>query len=110
MGQHVRTDYPDGYSVQQSLNALGQPVRLQDGTGAVLASNIAYFPSGETAALTYGNGIVRGVTENARQLTSRIVDGGMVDLNYSYDATETSARSAMPYAATPGRSAWATIA
>ncbi|MCB7147064.1 type IV secretion protein Rhs [Stenotrophomonas maltophilia] len=87
MGQHVRTDYPDGYSVQQSLNALGQPVRLQDGTGAVLASNIAYFPSGETAALTYGNGIVRGVTENARQLTSRIVDSGMVDLNYSYDAT-----------------------
>lgn len=86
MGQHIRTDYPDGYSVRQSLNALGQPVQLQDGTGAVLASNVAYAPSGETTALTYGNGIVRGVTENARQLTSRIVDGGVIDLNYSYDA------------------------
>ncbi len=86
LGQHIRTDYPDGYSVQQSLNGLGQAVRLQDGTGAVLASNIAYFPSGETAALTYGNGIVRGVTENARQLTGRIVDSGVVDLSYSYDA------------------------
>ncbi|WP_428986758.1 RHS repeat domain-containing protein [Stenotrophomonas lactitubi] len=86
LGQHIRTDYPDGYSVRQSLNALGQTIRLQDGTGAVLASNIAYSPSGQAIALTYGNGIVRGVTENARQLTSRIVDGGAVDLNYSYDA------------------------
>ncbi|MHC1656263.1 RHS repeat domain-containing protein [Stenotrophomonas riyadhensis] len=86
MGQHIRTDYPDGYSVRQSLNALGQPVQLQDGTGAVLASNVAYAPSGETTALTYGNGIVRSVTENARQLTSRIVDGGVIDLSYSYDA------------------------
>src|SRR2546427_6813492 len=32
MGQHVRTDYPDGYSVQQSLNALGQPVRDRKST------------------------------------------------------------------------------
>ncbi|WP_329890411.1 RHS repeat-associated core domain-containing protein [Stenotrophomonas muris] len=86
MGQHIRTDYPDGYSVRQSLNALGQPVQLQDGTGAVLASNVAYAPSGETTALTYGNGIVRGVIENARQLTDRIVDGGVIDLKYSYDA------------------------
>ncbi len=86
LGQHIRTDYPDGYSVRQSVNALGQPVRLQDGSGAVLASNIIYAPSGEAIALTYGNGIVRSVTENARQLTGRVVDGGVVDLNYSYDA------------------------
>lgn len=85
LGQHIRTDYPDGYSVRQSLNALGQPIRLQDGAGAVLASNISYSPSGEAIALTYGNGIVRSVTENARQLASRVVDGGVADLNYSYD-------------------------
>lgn len=86
LGQLIRTDYPDGYSVRQSLNALGQPIRLQDGTGAVLAGNIVYSPSGEAISLTYGNGIVRSVTENERQLTSRIVDGGAVDLSYSYDA------------------------
>lgn len=86
LGQHIRTDYPDGYSVRQSLNALGQPVVLQDGSGSVLASNIAYSPSGEATALTYGNGIARSVTENVRQLTSRIVESGVVNLNYSYDA------------------------
>ncbi len=86
LGQLIRTDYPDGYSVRQSVNALGQPTRLQDGAGAVLASSISYAPSGEATTLTYGNGIVRSVTENARQLAGRIVDGGVVDLNYSYDA------------------------
>lgn len=86
LGQHVRTDYPDGYSIQQDVNALGQPVRLQDGSGAVLASNVTYSPGGGLVSLTYGNGIVRVVEENARQMTSRIVEGGVLDLGYSYDS------------------------
>jgi len=84
-GQHVRTDYPDGYTVHQTLNALGQSLQLQDGAGRVLANNVSYSADGEISSLTYGNGIQRTVQENGRQVTGRIVDGGVLDLSYSYD-------------------------
>ncbi len=86
-GQHVRTDYPDGYAVQQTLNAFGEPLRLQDGAGGVLVDNVTYLPSGQVASLTYGNGIQRSVEQNARQVTSRVFESGVVDLSYSYDAS-----------------------
>jgi RHS repeat-associated protein len=85
LGQHVSTAYPEGYVVKQTLNALGQPVRLEDGSGSLLASNIIHSPSGAITALTYGNGVVRSVQENARQLIGQIQEGPVLDIGNSYD-------------------------
>ncbi|MRF19956.1 MULTISPECIES: RHS repeat-associated core domain-containing protein [unclassified Stenotrophomonas] len=86
LGQQVLTRYPDGYEVQQTLNALGQPLKLQDGQGTVLASEVSYAPSGKVSSMTYGNGVTRRVQENARQLVSEVLDVEVVNLNYSYDS------------------------
>nr|WP_251006411.1 RHS repeat-associated core domain-containing protein [Stenotrophomonas sp. ISL-67] len=102
-GQHVRTDYPDGYSVHQSLNGLGEAVRLQDGAGGVLVSNVTHSPSGKIALLTYGNGIQRSVEENARQVTSRVFEPGVVDLRYSYDPSGNIAQIVDGVRGEPGR-------
>lgn len=85
LGQQVRTGYPDGYVVQQTLNALGQPLAVQDGVGTLLASAIRHAPSGTLVSMTYGNGIVRTVQENARQLKSAVQDGAAINLIYNYD-------------------------
>lgn len=86
LGQQVLTRYPDGYEVQQTLNALGQALKLQDSQGAVLVSEVSYAPSGQASGMTYGNGVVRRVRENARQLVSAVLDLNVVNLNYSYDS------------------------
>ncbi|HIE5510995.1 TPA: RHS repeat domain-containing protein [Stenotrophomonas maltophilia] len=86
LGQQVLTRYPDGYEVQQTLNALGQALKLQDSQGAVLVSEVSYAPGGQASGMTYGNGVVRRVRENARQLVSAVLDLNVVNLNYSYDS------------------------
>ncbi|WP_223276868.1 RHS repeat domain-containing protein [Stenotrophomonas maltophilia] len=85
LGYQTRVGYPGGYSVQQTLNALGQSTKLEDGNGALLAGSISYTPSGNVASMLYGNGIARSVQENARQRVSKIRDGAALDLGYSYD-------------------------
>lgn len=85
MGHHVRTDYPDGYVVQQTVNALGEPVGLNSPQSGVLASGVTYTAAGATASLTYGNGIARSVSHNARQRVSLIRDGNLLSLAYDYD-------------------------
>ncbi|WP_157355473.1 RHS repeat domain-containing protein [Stenotrophomonas maltophilia] len=87
LGQQVKTRYPDGYEVHQTMNALGQPIKLQDGQGGLLAYDVSYAPSGMVSGMTYGNGIVRRVHENARQLMSTVQDGSVLNLIYDYDAT-----------------------
>ncbi len=51
-----------------------------------LASNARYYPNGALAQFTYGNGIVHTLTQNARQLPSRSVDGSVLDLSTAFDA------------------------
>lgn len=75
--------YPNGESVGFNPTALGQA--RQNGTFATAAT---YHPSGATAGWTFGNGIVRSATENARALPDRLRDvGGAVifDEDYDYD-------------------------
>ncbi|WP_369934853.1 RHS repeat domain-containing protein [Xanthomonas tesorieronis] len=86
LGEIVRTRYPNGYEVRQTLNAMGEAVRLEDGSGSLLAGNISYSPAGMITTLTYGNGIVRHAQANARNLVSEIKEGSAVSLTYSYDA------------------------
>lgn len=50
-----------------------------------LASNARYYPNGALAQFSYGNGIVHTLTQNARQLPSRSVDGSVLDLLTAFD-------------------------
>ena len=50
-----------------------------------LASNARYYPNGALAQFSYGNGIVHTLTQNARQLPSRSVDGSVLDLLTALD-------------------------
>jgi len=86
MGQVVSTQYPDGYVVRHAYNALGQVVRVEDGAGAMLAGGISHSSSGAITALTFGNGIVRSATANARQLIASVQEGTVMSLAYEYDA------------------------
>lgn len=84
-GRPTGTTYPDGFVVQQTLNALGQPVSIHDGNGALLAGSISYAPDGTLAGMVYGNGVVRSVQQNGRQLISQVKDGAVMDFTYGYD-------------------------
>ncbi|WP_242603296.1 hypothetical protein [Xanthomonas citri] len=56
----------------------------------------------------YGNGLVHGMTQNARQLPARVVDGGgVLDNSYDYDASGTWRASATPSTAR-ARARWST--
>ncbi|WP_043689969.1 RHS repeat protein [Luteimonas huabeiensis] len=76
---------PGGESVDQEPNALGQPTRV-----GVHASGVSYFPNGAVKQFTYGNGIVRTFTQNARGLPERSRDayGGTAvhDDSVDYDS------------------------
>jgi len=74
--------HPSTLTVNYAPNALGQPTQA-----GIYASNVQYHPNGAMKQFTYGNGLVRTVAQNARQLTSRITDsGGVLDQSYGYDA------------------------
>ncbi len=72
--------YPSGLLVDYAPNALGQPTKA-----GTYATGVSYYPNGGMKQFTYGNGIVHTMTQNARQLPSRVKDGAVLDDTYSYD-------------------------
>ncbi|GGD42541.1 RHS repeat domain-containing protein [Pseudoxanthomonas indica] len=77
---HLASNNWHGIVVAYAPNQLGQPTQAGS-----YASNVQYFPNGAVKQFTYGNGIVHTLTQNARQLPARSVDGAMLDLSYAYD-------------------------
>jgi RHS repeat-associated protein len=78
--------YPTGLTVDYAPNALGQPTGVRDQNNKFYASGASYYPNGAMKQFTYGNGIVHTMTQNARQLPSRVSSsGGVSDFGYSYD-------------------------
>jgi len=75
----------DGVQLSYTVNALGQVTQVKSGA-TTLASNASYYPNGALAQFTYGNGINHTMTQNARQLPSRSVDGSVLDLSTVFDA------------------------
>jgi YD repeat-containing protein len=77
--------YPDGTVIGYAPDALGRATQV-----GTFASGIAYFPNGEVASFTYGNGAAYLAEQNARQLLSNFSYGlgSTLDLSedYSYDA------------------------
>ena len=77
--------YPDGEDVSYAPDALGRATRV----GGYLGG-LAYFPDGEVASFTYGNGAAYVAEKNTRQLLSNFTYGRGGTLNvsedYSYDA------------------------
>jgi hypothetical protein len=68
--------------IDYAPKALGQATKAGS-----YASNASYFPNGALKQFTYGNGIVHTMSQNARQLPSRVISsGGVNDLSYNYDA------------------------
>jgi RHS repeat-associated protein len=80
-----RVTYPTGFYVDYAPNALGQATTATSPQGT-WASNISYYPNGAVKQFTYGNGIVHTMTQNARQLPSRITAGAAMDNEYTYEA------------------------
>ena len=77
---HLASNDWHGISVAYAPNQLGQPTQA-----GPYATNVQYFPNGAVKQFTYGNGIVHTLTQNARQLPARSVDGSVLDLAYVYD-------------------------
>lgn len=85
-GQLASQVYPDGFTVNYSPNALGQPTEVRDASGKPYASNVSYYPNGGMSGFTYGNGVVHGMQQNLRQLPERSIDNGVINFGYAYDA------------------------
>lgn len=81
--------YPDGRTVEMTLNSSGQTTQLtttDNGTSTVLASNIQYLPFGPMSSFDYGNGLSLSQT---------------FDLNYNLSERNTSGIEALLYALSP---------
>ena len=85
-GQLASQVYPDGFTVNYSPNALGQPTEVRDASGKAYASNVSYYPNGGMSGFTYGNGVMHGMQQNLRQLPERSIDNGVINFGYAYDA------------------------
>ncbi|MEN5117155.1 RHS repeat protein [Luteimonas sp. TWI662] len=68
-GHLASVTQPEGVAVDYAPNALGQPT-----AAGAYATGVRWFPNGGIRQFTYGNGIVRTLTQNARGLTSRTRD------------------------------------
>jgi YD repeat-containing protein len=80
-GSPASLTYPgNSLSVSYLPNALGEPKQV-----GTYATNITYHPNGAVAGFTYGNGIVRSMTQNARGLPKTSTDAGILNDAYSYD-------------------------
>ncbi len=89
LGQVITETLSDGVILSYAVNALGQVAQVNAqvaGATTPLASNARYYPNGALAQFTYGNGIVHTLTQNARQLPARSVDGSVLDLSTAFDA------------------------
>lgn len=74
--------YPTGLNIDYAPNALGQSTKAGS-----YAASAQYFPNGALKQFIYGNGIVHTMSQNARQLPSRVTSsGGVNDFIYNYDA------------------------
>jgi RHS repeat-associated protein len=81
LGNLASQTYPTGLVVDYAPNALGQATKA-----GTFASGAQYYPNGALKQFTYGNGIVHTMTQNARQLPSRVISSGNVlDFAYDYD-------------------------
>jgi len=81
-GNLASQTYPTGLTVGYAPNPLGQATQAGS-----YATGAQYYPNGALKQFTYGNGIVHTMTQNARQLPSRVTSsGGVADFGYSYDA------------------------
>lgn len=69
-----------GNSVTYFPNALGQPSQVGG-----FATGVTYHPNGAIAGFTYGNGKVRSLTQNTRQLPEVANDAGVLQDRYIYD-------------------------
>jgi RHS repeat-associated protein len=75
--------YPNGEAATFLPNALGQQTR-----SGTFVTGAIYHPNGAAAGWTFGNGIVRSVTQTLRKLPDQLRDvGGAVifDEDYNYD-------------------------
>ena len=82
IGNLSNQTYPTGLNIDYAPNALGQPTKA-----GTYATGAQYYPNGALKQFTYGNGIVHTMTQNARQLPSRVTSsGGVLDYSYFYDA------------------------
>ncbi|WNL46179.1 hypothetical protein RKE25_00675 [Dyella sp. BiH032] len=77
--------YPDGEAVSYAPDALGRATQVGG-----YATGVSYYPDGEVASFTFGNGDSYAVQKNARQLLSNFTygNGGALKLSedYAYDA------------------------
>jgi YD repeat-containing protein len=89
IGNLAGIHYPSGMYVAYAPNALGQPTQAGS-----YATGVTYYPNGGVHQFTFGNGLTHSVQQNARQLTARIVDSGVIDSMYAYDASGNVARIA----------------
>ncbi|MEQ1513210.1 MAG: RHS repeat-associated core domain-containing protein [Lysobacteraceae bacterium] len=82
IGNLASQTYPTGQNIDYAPNALGQATRAGS-----YATSAQYYPNGALKQFTYGNGIVHTMSQNARQLPSRVTSsGGVLDYEYYYDA------------------------
>jgi YD repeat-containing protein len=73
--------YPvDNLTVAYNPNALGEPRQVGS-----YVTGVTYHPSGAIAGFTYGNGIVRTLSQNVRGLPDVAVDAGVLSEKYTYD-------------------------
>ncbi|MBL8297705.1 MAG: RHS repeat-associated core domain-containing protein [Rhodanobacteraceae bacterium] len=78
--------YPTGLRIDYAPDVFGRPTLARDQGGKLYASAITYYPNGALRQFTYGNGVVRSMLQNTRQLPSRITHSGVSDQTYDYDA------------------------
>lgn len=91
LGNRSGLRYPEtSLVVEYAPNALGQATRV-----GAFATDVHWYPNGALKQFTFGNGMVRSVSQNMRQLPDGLSDcaatvgctasGARVNLKYSYD-------------------------
>ncbi|MGS0677438.1 RHS repeat domain-containing protein [Shewanella sp. 125m-1] len=83
--------YPSGKTMSYGLNALGQAIKVSDGT-TIYANYAKYHPNGQLKQLTYGNGLVRNVSLDSSGRIDAITDSSgsrfELSLDPSYDLND----------------------
>lgn len=69
MGYPSQLTYPSGILVDFLPNALGQPTKA-----GMFAYNAKYHPNGQLRQVTYGNGIIRNITQDTSGRTDLLTD------------------------------------
>ena len=87
-GNLLTMTYPSGQVVTYTRDAGGRVTDISrfNGTTDTLASNITYEPFGPMKSMTLGNGIQVTKTYDLAYRVTDIVQGSVMDRDYSYDA------------------------